>query len=154
MRRFNKILLIIIGTVSVVLGVIGMFLPLLPTTPFLLLAAWCYSRSSERFYNWLLTNRWCGEYIRNYREGNGISRQNKIAALSLLWLTMLLTMVFAVSLWWVRVILASIGVAVTVHILRIKTWQPPVDTPSASETLPQSQEPTAHPGQPLQKSHP
>ncbi len=154
MNRLKKALLITGGSVSVVLGVVGMFLPLLPTTPFLLLAAWCYSRSSERFYHWLLTNRWCGEYIRNYREGRGISRQNKIAALSLLWLTMLLTMIFAVSLWWVRGILTIIGVSVTVHILRIKTWQPPVDTPSDSDSLPQSQEPAADPGQPLQKSHP
>ena len=69
MENLKKNLLIAAGTLCVVLGVIGMFIPVLPTTPFLLLAAVCYGRSSKRFYHWLLTNRWFGEYIRNYREG-------------------------------------------------------------------------------------
>ena len=66
------------GTFFVGLGIIGIFLPLLPTTPFLLLAAACYARSSKRFYNWLLNNKWFGNYIKNYRERKGIPLQIKI----------------------------------------------------------------------------
>ena len=73
MTDVRKYILVTLGTIFVVLGVIGMFLPLIPTTIFLLLAAYCYSRSSEKFYTWLITNRWCGEYIRNWREGRGMT---------------------------------------------------------------------------------
>ena len=80
MHSLIKIILISVGSLSVLLGILGIFLPLLPTTPFLLLAALCYSRSSERFYQWLVTNRWFGEYIRNYREGRGITSNRHSAA--------------------------------------------------------------------------
>ena len=123
MNRFKKAILTACGTLCVALGVVGMFLPLLPTTPFLLAAAFCYARSSPRFYQWLTTNRWCGSYIRNYREGRGIARQHKIAALTLLWLTIGITAIFATALCWLRILLVGIATAVTIHILRIKTYQ-------------------------------
>ena len=66
-------LMIILGTVCVFMGFIGIFIPVLPTTPFLLLAAYLYGRSSERFLNWLVTNRLFGRYIDNYRSGRGIT---------------------------------------------------------------------------------
>ena len=66
MKKLVRVLLLLGGTLCVILAVVGMFVPVLPTTPLLLLAAVCYARSSERFYRWLLTNRWCGPYIRNY----------------------------------------------------------------------------------------
>ena len=87
MECLIRTLLLVSGTLCVVLGVLGMFLPVLPTTPFLLLAAICYARSSKRFYNWLMTNRWCGAYIRNYREGRGIPLKQKVLTILLLWLT-------------------------------------------------------------------
>lgn len=121
MRKPLRILLVISGSLSVALGVVGMFLPVLPTTPFLLLAAICYARSSERFYRWLLGNRWCGEYIRNYREGRGIPLKQKVLAILLLWLTIGTTACFAVSRWWVRLILLVIAAGVTIHLGRIKT---------------------------------
>ncbi len=124
MSKFKQMSLLGGGTACVALGVIGMFLPILPTTPFLLLAAFCYARSSRRFYDGLVTNRWCGAYIRNYREGHGISRQHKVGVILLLWLTMGGTMGFAVSLWWVQLILVVIAVAVTVHVLKIRTYRP------------------------------
>ena len=70
--------LIIIGSFFTGLGILGLFLPLLPTTPFLLLAAACYIRSSERFYNWLINNKWLGNYIKNYLEGKGVSLKAKV----------------------------------------------------------------------------
>ncbi len=128
-RRLGRMLLTSAGTLCVALGVAGMFLPLLPTTPFLLLAATCYARSSPRFYRWLMTNRWCGEYIRNYREGRGLPLQQKILTLALLWITIGATTVFVVPLWWVRVLLLAIASGVTFHLLRIKTYKPALSDP-------------------------
>lgn len=118
-----KWLLIGIGTVSVALGIVGIFVPLLPTTPFLLLAAACYARSSQRLNDWLLGNHALGHYIRDYREGRGIPARTKITVLVFLWTTMAASAWFAVprERWWVNVILAVIGTTVTIHILRMKT---------------------------------
>ncbi len=121
MKALAKPFLILGGTVSVALGVAGMFLPLLPTTPFLLLAAFCYARSSRRYYDWLMTNRWFGEYIRNYREGRGIPLRQKAGVITLLWLTIGYATLFVVPLWWARVLLLGIATAVTVHLLRLPT---------------------------------
>jgi len=122
-RKAQRTLLIISGTVSVGLGILGMFLPLLPTTPFLLLAAYCYARSSPRFYNWLINNRWCGEYIKNYREGKGITRKHKMLAIILLWLTISYS-IWVISVWWVRLLLLGIAVSVSIHFLRLRTYRP------------------------------
>ena len=121
MANVKQIALIGGGSACVVLGVVGMFLPILPTTPFLLLAAVCYARSSKRLYHWLITNRWFGAYIRNYREGRGISRLHKTLVLLLLWLTIGSTVVYGVALRWVRLLLFGIAVGVTIHILMIRT---------------------------------
>jgi uncharacterized membrane protein YbaN (DUF454 family) len=124
LREPIKTLLTVCGTLCVALGVLGMLLPRLPTTPFLLRAASCYARSSERFHHWLLTNRWCGTYIRNYREGKGIALKQKILALALLWLTIGATSWLVVSLWWVRLLLLGVAVGVTIHLVRIRTYRP------------------------------
>ena len=124
MKKPLRILLIVLGTFFVVLGVIGIVLPVLPTTPFLLLAAACYARGSQKFYDWLLNNRWFGTYIRNYREGKGATLRHKITALILLWGTISYSAIFAVSLWWVRVILFSIATAVTIHLAKMPTYRP------------------------------
>jgi len=123
-KGLTRRLLILIGTLCVALGIVGVFLPVLPTTPFLLLAAVCYARSSERFYHWLMTNRWCGEYVRNYREGKGIPLKQKVLTLFFLWLTIVYTAGFVVTQWWVRTILLAIAVGVTIHLIRIKTFKP------------------------------
>jgi uncharacterized membrane protein YbaN (DUF454 family) len=120
-KGWLRVVLIAIGTLCVGLGLLGIFLPVLPTTPFLLLAAACYCRSSKRFYSWLINNRWLGKYIRNYREKKGMALNLKIYIISLLWITILLSVIFAVDLLLVRILLIIIAVAVTVHISRIKT---------------------------------
>jgi uncharacterized membrane protein YbaN (DUF454 family) len=125
MNRLKRMLLVAAGTLCVGLGFLGVFLPLLPTTPFLLLAAACYARSSERFYHWLMTNRWCGETIRNYRSGKGIPRRQKILTVTLLWATIGVTACFATTLWWLRLLLLGIAAAVTAHLLKIKTLPAP-----------------------------
>lgn len=131
MNKIKRFVLIIAGTLCVALGVVGIFIPILPTTPFLLLAAVCYARSSKRFYDWLLTNRWFGEYIRSYREGRGIPRQQKVLTIVLLWMTIGSTAGFAVSIWWVRLVLLGIAIAVTVHLLMIKTHKTHVPVASS-----------------------
>src|SRR5829696_10261067 len=95
----RKAILIFAGTVCVALGVLGMFLPLLPTTVFLLMAAYCYSRSSERFHTWLLTNRLFGSYINNYKSGRGISLRQKISTITILWLSIGFSIWMIGGLW-------------------------------------------------------
>lgn len=134
----RKITLIFLGTVCVALGVLGMFLPLLPTTVFLLAAAYCYSRSSERFHNWLLTNKLCGKYISNYKSGRGMTVRNKATSLLSMWLSI------GISIWivggklWLSIMLAAIALAITTHILWIKTHRESVESgqDSATEPLP------------------
>ena len=117
-------ILIIAGTLFVVLGILGIFLPVLPTTPFLLLAAACYFRSSDRFYRWLINNRILGTYISNYLEGRGMSVRSKVITLLLLWVTILLTLILGIQNIIVRIILVIIALGVTFHISRLKTRKP------------------------------
>jgi uncharacterized membrane protein YbaN (DUF454 family) len=115
--------LIGVGALSVVLGVLGMFLPLLPTTVFLLLAAWCFSRSSPRFHAWLLNNRVLGRYISAYHEGRGMSLRDKWISLATLWLGIGVTVVFFVDVLWVRCLLLAIAAGVTIHLVRLPTYR-------------------------------
>jgi len=120
-QAWLRILLIIAGTVCVGLGIVGIFLPVLPTTPFLLLAAICYARSSQRFHSWLLNNKWFGSYIRNYLERKGISLRAKIVTLSLLWITIGVSVAFAVETLALEFILVIIAIGVSIHILSLRT---------------------------------
>jgi len=124
-----KTLLIVNGTLCVTLGILGIFLPVLPTTPFLLLAAICYARSSKRLYNRLINNRWCGQYIRNYREGKGIPLKQKVLTIMLLWLMIGYAAGFVVTLWWVKITLFGMAIGVTIHLIRIKTFKPEAQNP-------------------------
>jgi uncharacterized membrane protein YbaN (DUF454 family) len=128
MSSVTRALLIAAGSVCVALGVIGAFLPLLPTTPFMLLAAACFARSSPRMLRWLNENRWFGSLIRDYRAGLGIPLRQKVIAIAAIWLTIGLTIAFFIVLLWVRLLLAAIALAVTIHLLLIKTRRPPEST--------------------------
>lgn len=119
-----KLLLIACGSVAVALGVIGIFVPLMPTTVFLLLAAACYARSSDRFYRKLVNSRWLGGYIRSSREGAGMSRRQKVITLALLWIGIGASAIWSVDAWWIRVLLLLIALSVTVHVARIKVAAP------------------------------
>ncbi len=130
-EQFKKWILILVGSLSVGLAFTGIFLPLLPTTPFLLLAAACYIRSSEHFYHWLIYHRWFGNYIRNYREGRGIPLITKITAITLLWLTIGYSALFVISVWLVKFLLIGIALGVTIHLLKTKTLNPQ-ETPASS----------------------
>ncbi|NLF57801.1 MAG: DUF454 domain-containing protein [Candidatus Hydrogenedens sp.] len=124
MSWLAKSILLAVGALSVALGVLGMFLPLLPTTPLLLLAAFCFARSSERAHRWLLHNRWFGEYLRNYHERRGITLRHKVVTLSTLWVMIGVSALFLVPLWWVKLLLLAIAAGVTVYLLRLNTLRP------------------------------
>lgn len=116
-----KTLLIILGSISLALGIIGIFVPLLPTTPLLLLAAALYFRSSPRLYEWLLNHPRLGAYIRNFREYRAIPLRAKIVSVSLLWLTMGYCIIAIIEPLWLRIALAILAMAITFHILSFKT---------------------------------
>jgi uncharacterized protein len=128
--RLWKLLLIACGTLCVALGVIGIFLPIMPTTVFLLMAAACYARSSERFYQRLLNQRYLGSYIRNHREGRGMKRRDKAVTLVLLWIGIGATIIFSMNALWGRLVMLGIATAVTVHVAKIPSFRPdPVAQP-------------------------
>jgi uncharacterized membrane protein YbaN (DUF454 family) len=129
-RKIVRTLWFIAGTICVVLGAIGIVLPLLPTTPFLLAAAACYYKSSEKMHKWLLNNKWFGEYIRNYTEGKGLTKKTKITALTVLWATISFSTVFMLHrllpanlVLPLQLVMIAMAVAVSVHILRLPTFK-------------------------------
>lgn len=116
-----KLIYLSIGSLSLVLGIIGIFLPVLPTTPFLLLAAALFFRSSPRAYEWLLNHRYLGSYVRSFREDKAIPLRAKVIALSLLWLTALHCIAFVFDSWWLRGLMMAVAIGVTVYLSFFKT---------------------------------
>nr|WP_162934954.1 YbaN family protein [Pseudomonas cavernae] len=112
--------LLAIGWLSVVLGVIGIFVPVLPTTPFLLLATACFARSSERFYHWLVEHPKLGPWIRDYLNGQGIPLKGKVYAIGLMWASIALSC-YLVPLPWARAFMLTSAVLVSLYILKQKT---------------------------------
>jgi uncharacterized membrane protein YbaN (DUF454 family) len=121
LKRYS---LIALGTLSLVIGIVGIFTPVLPTTPFLLLAAACYLRSSERFHRWLLHNRVFGSYIRNYTEGRGLPLKVKLFTIALLWVTIGIS-IWLVSNMIVTAVLLFVAVGVSLHIAFIRARKKP-----------------------------
>jgi len=117
--RVKRSLWIIAGTLSMCIGAVGIVVPLLPTTPFLLLAAACYANGSERIHRWLLQNRVLGAYIRSYHSGEPITRSYRAGMITLLWATMAVTAILFLKDWQYQLLLVIIGAVVTVHLLTI-----------------------------------
>ncbi len=115
-----KIILNIAGTIFVGLGVLGIILPLVPATPFFLLASACYVRGSDRLHGWLMNNRYLGQYIKNFQEKRGMPVSAKVISLALLWASLAVS-IYRVDPPWLKVTLAVVGVGVTGLILKIKT---------------------------------
>jgi uncharacterized membrane protein YbaN (DUF454 family) len=114
-------LYIILGSISLVLGTLGILLPLLPTVPFYLLTAWFYMRGYSKLYDMVMSNRFFGTIVRNFQENKAIPLKIKIIAVSMLWCSILLSAFLAVFIWWIRLILFAIAIGVTIHILSYKT---------------------------------
>ena len=123
-------MLIAAGMICVGLGALGIVLPGLPTTPFLLLAAYCFARSSEHFHSWLLNHGWFGSYVRNFEEGRGMTRPAKGSTLLVMWLSFGITIAFFVPVVWGQVSMFVLAVAVSTYILRLPT-PPPEPGPGA-----------------------
>lgn len=120
MKGAKKALLVAAGSVCLALAVLGVFLPLLPATPFLLLASACYVRSSERLHGWLMGNRVLGGYIRNFQERRGIPFRAKLVTVAILWLSLLYS-IYRLELLWVELILVGMGLTSSFFIFRMKT---------------------------------
>mgnify|MGYP001212007398 FL=1 len=121
MSRFKRIILLSAGVLCVFIGVIGIFLPIIPTTPLLLLASACFYRSSERAHQWLINHKWFGKVIRDYQNGQGISFKTKLFAVSVIWISIGMTAVVVLSTSYLRVILLTIATVVSLYILSLPT---------------------------------
>ena len=121
--ELKKLFLIATGWLSLVLGVIGIVVPLLPTTPFVLLSAVCFAKSSPKFHHWLTTHKFFGPIIENFKHGSGIAKQTKIRIIVFIWLALGVSMVVLNHLW-VTVVFIFFGLVGTIHILRMPTLNP------------------------------
>lgn len=117
----RTILFKIAGYSAVALGFAGIFLPVLPTTPFLLLAVWCFSRSAPRLNRWLMGNRFFGSYLRDYRSGRGIPVSVKFAIVVMLWSTISFSAIVLTDRVWVKILLFGVSLFVSIHVLNQKT---------------------------------
>ena len=120
-KRLTRVILVIAGSVFTGLGLLGIFLPLLPTTPFLLLAVACYAKSSKRCHFWLLDNKWFGSFIKDYHEKKGIKLRVKVIAISLLWISISYSVLFMVGNLFVSIIMVLIALGVTVFLIDLNT---------------------------------
>lgn len=123
MKNVKKVLLILIGSISVFLGVIGIFLPILPTTPFLLLGAACYIKSSKTLYLSLINNKYLGSYIKNYYEKKGIPLKTKRFVITILWISISFSAFFVINHLYLQIMLFTIASIVTWHIAKQKTLE-------------------------------
>jgi uncharacterized membrane protein YbaN (DUF454 family) len=121
-NRFAQILLIIAGFLSIAIAILGIFLPLIPTTPLVLLAGYLFGKSSKKFHLWLINNKIFGKYIKNYQAGNGMTRRSKITAITTMWAVLLISGIWATNVLFIRLILATVGIGVTIHLLRMPTY--------------------------------
>ncbi|MDY0924919.1 DUF454 family protein [Pantoea trifolii] len=122
----QRILLLSLGWLAIVLGTLGIVLPLLPTTPFVLLAAWCFARSSPRFHYWLLWKSPFGRYIRHWQQHRAMPPGAKIRAMLLIVITFSIS-IYLVNLLWVRILLGAM-----LCMLLLFMWRIPVVAEDAS----------------------
>jgi uncharacterized membrane protein YbaN (DUF454 family) len=119
-NNLKKYIFIILGSLFLTLGIIGIFLPVLPTTPFLLLTSFFYLKSSKKLHNWLINHKVFGEYIYNYITYKGVKKKDKIKSLILLYLTLSISF-YLVDIIHVKIFLILVAIGVTIHILKLKT---------------------------------
>jgi len=116
-----KKLVALLGLISLGLGIVGIFVPVLPTTPFLLLASWLFLKSSDRLYNWLMNHHQLGPYIKDFMIYKAIPLKAKIISISMLWVSLICCAVFVAKHWSLRVMFILIAIGVSIHILSFKT---------------------------------
>jgi uncharacterized membrane protein YbaN (DUF454 family) len=111
----------ILGLLFVAIGFIGIFLPLLPTTIFLIIASYFFMKGSPELNEWMMKNKYLGPYVRNFREKKGMTAKSKIGAISMLWFTILISAIFFTDHLLVRLLLLSVAIGVTIYIANYKT---------------------------------
>lgn len=117
----KKIVLWIIGIITLALGFIGIFIPVFPTTPFLLVALACFVNSSSKMHLFILENKYLGPYVKDYTSGNGIPMRAKWRAVSLIWITIGFSAIFVLDRWSLRLLILSIASGVSIYIFTRKT---------------------------------
>lgn len=113
----RKIIYIVVGVISIVLGIVGIFIPGLPTTPFLLLSSWLFYKSSRRLHHALHRSRWLGKYIRQYESGQGVGWSSKLISISCMWTMVMLSAFYAFEGGPMRIVLPALGLIGTGSIL-------------------------------------
>jgi uncharacterized membrane protein YbaN (DUF454 family) len=121
LSRIKKGAYFIVGISALILGAIGAFLPVLPTTPFVLLSAWCFIRSSDQFYDWLISNERFGKTIKDYHSGLGITKNIKIRAVLMMWTTITISVYFFITNLHLTAFMYLTAVSVTFYIYRQPT---------------------------------
>jgi uncharacterized membrane protein YbaN (DUF454 family) len=119
----KKSVYLIIGSLALIAGFVGIFLPVLPTTPFVLLAAWCFFRSSPRLYEWIISNERFGDTIKNYNQGKGITKATKIKAIVMMWLTISASIYFTITSLHLIAFLYGVAIIVTIYLIRLPTLE-------------------------------
>jgi uncharacterized membrane protein YbaN (DUF454 family) len=117
----KRLVYVVVGTVSLALGLLGVVLPVIPTTPFILFSAWCYYRGSKRFHDWLVNHRYLGKIVAEYSGDEGMRKESKIKAIAFTWAAVLLTAAFILESSAMRALIILIGCIGTFVILRLRT---------------------------------
>lgn len=112
LKKRHRILLTFLGCICIILGIIGAILPVIPTTPFILYAAWCFARSNQHLYDWLLNHKLFGIHIRNWAEGKPIPRKSFIGIITFLWLGLVISALLTLTAWIAGLLLTT-GIGVT-----------------------------------------
>lgn len=121
MNRLKKIILISAGTLSLAIGIVGIVVPGLPTTTFLLIASACYVRSSEKLYSWLINHKVFGKFIRDYQTHKAITMRQKIISLVSMWLMITISAIFFINTMWLKILLFLCAVIGSAVVLSVKT---------------------------------
>ena len=117
----TRLIFMSFGFTFLVIGAVGIVIPILPTTPFIIVSAFCFSKSSKRFERWISQNRYFGSYIENYKTKKGVPRDVKLQSIVFLWIMLIISgLIFSNSVY-IPIILVVVGVAVTLHIALLKT---------------------------------
>ena len=110
-----------LGVTFLGIGIIGIVIPILPTTPFILVSAFCFGKSSKRIEKWITSNRYFGSYIENYKANKGVPLDVKLKSIGFLWITLIISALIFSNNIYLLILLIIVGIAVTAHILLLKT---------------------------------
>ncbi|MDR2873278.1 MAG: YbaN family protein [Methanobrevibacter sp.] len=118
--KIKKLFCFVLGAIFLSIGAIGIVLPLLPTTPFVIISVFCFGKSSKRVEEWILRNKYFGSYIENYRNKVGVPIKVKIRSVLFLWIALIISMIYLQKLLMILILLI-VGIAVTLHIYFLRT---------------------------------